>query len=64
MRTEDYRKGNYIAYKEIHLNCVVDTEKMMELTITECMETYIDVVRHLQLKTTASRCKAIIKLLS
>lgn len=62
MRTEDYRKRNYIAYKEIHLNCVVDTEKMMELTITECMETYIDVVRHLQLKTTASRCKVIIKL--
>lgn len=62
MRTEDYRKRNYRAYKEIHKNCDVNKEKMKEMTITECVEIYMDVVNHLQLKTTTARCKAIIKM--
>lgn len=62
MRMEDYGKRNYRAYKEIHNNCVIDKERIKQMTITECMEMYIDVVRHLQLKTTTERCKAVIKL--
>lgn len=42
MKTKDYEKRNYRAYKEIHKNCDVNKEKMKEMTITECVE--IDIV--------------------
>lgn len=58
----DYRERNLRGYKELHKNCVVDKRKVENMTVTDCMVMYLDVMKHFQYKTTISRCKTIIKI--